>query len=929
MLRVVWAQVVRRRGRSLAVVAAIVVGAVSFSLLTSAVATSRLEVRGKVEANFRSAYDILVRPQNSLTPLERSDRLVQENYLSGIFGGITMRQYHEIKGLPGVSVAAPIAMVGYTLPSVNLRYAINKYVDPTKSQQLLRVDFRWHTDRGLTRTHDATRYFFVTHEPIGRGGSNYGAIRDPRTGRLVHVTGPFDDGYTNRTSAFENPPDLIPWSTATPGSLAHDYGLRRGQIGSNYLYLMPLMIAAVDPKAEAELVGLKNAVTSGRYLTEQDHVTERAANPGSVHPFKYRQIPMLISDRLTSDEGMSIVVSKVDTGLPESRLPGRLAARDSPSWVTHLPSHVLHRTRYPGRRIYRRMVTAYTHSRVVQWPAQYWSAGQVGYRQRPDGHLLPVPRHNGPFTWMDSSIGFFAPPEAADVGFRKLVVAEASNRISPLNVYNAPEPQVVGEFDPRKIEGFSKLSQVPLTTYYPPAAAPGDARTRHLLHGRSMLPNNNLAGYLQQPPLLLTNLRSLPAFYDHQAFTPLTDGEARGTPTAWKAPISVIRVRVAGVTGVDAASQARVRLVAEQIARRTGLDVDITVGSSPTPQLIDLPAGRFGRPPLTLREGWVKKGVAVRLLSAIDKKSLSLFALVLLVCALFLLNAVSAAVRSRAHELGVLSCLGWSRRHIFWLLESELVLTGLIAGLAGTGIATMLVLGLGLTVSWWQLALVTPVSVLLAALAGLPPTLRAARALPMQAVIPAVRTPRRAAHVTSITRLGLVGVGRTPGRSLLAAASLFVGVAALAGLLAIQKEFAHHAVGTLLGNVVAIQVRGVDLFAVMLVLALGGFTIADVAYLNISERRSEIGTLRATGWKEGHVRRLFATEALTIAGIGALAGALVGVTATRVLLDTDLDYLVRAAAIAAGGGLLAAVLALVVPLARLGHLAPAGMVDDG
>jgi ABC-type antimicrobial peptide transport system permease subunit len=428
--------------------------------------------------------------------------------------------------------------------------------------------------------------------------------------------------------------------------------------------------------------------------------------------------------------------------------------------------------------------------------------------------------------------------------------------------------------------------------------------------------------------LLLTNLRSLPAFYDSKAFTPLTNGEARGTPAKWSAPISVIRVRVAGVTGVDAASQARVRLVAEQIARQTGLDVDITVGSSPTPQVIDLPAGRYGRPDLTLREGWVKKGVAVELLSAIDKKSLSLFALVLLVCALFLLNAVTAAVRSRAAELGVLSCLGWSRRHIFWLLESELLLTGLVAGLAGTGIATLLVAALGLKVAVWQLVLVTPVSVLLAGLAGLPPTYRAARAVPMQAVLPSVRPPRRAARVTSITRLGLVGVGRTPGRSALAAASLFVGVAALAGLLAIQQQFAQHAVGTLLGNVVAIQVRGVDLFAVVLILSLGGFTIADVAYLNISERRGEIGTLRATGWTEQHVRRLFATEALTIAAVGAVTGALVGVTATGVLLHADVWILLRAALLAVGGGLLAAVLALIVPLVRLGRLAPAGMLEE-
>ncbi|MEO8034828.1 MAG: hypothetical protein ABI837_10390, partial [Acidobacteriota bacterium] len=45
-----------------------------------------------------------------------------------------------------------------------------------------------------------------------------------------------------------------------------------GQIGTNYFYSFPLMIAAIDPKAEAQLVGLKGAVTSGRYLTERDPI---------------------------------------------------------------------------------------------------------------------------------------------------------------------------------------------------------------------------------------------------------------------------------------------------------------------------------------------------------------------------------------------------------------------------------------------------------------------------------------------------------------------------------------------------------------------------------------------------------------------------------------------------------------------------------
>jgi hypothetical protein len=72
--------------------------------------------------------------------------------------------------------------------------------------------------------------------------------------------------------------------------------------------------------------------------------------------------------------------------------------------------------------------------------------------------------------------------------------------------------------------------------------------------------------------------------------------------------------------------------------------------------------------------------------------------------------------------------------------------------------------------------------------------------------------------------LGLVDVRRTPGRSALAATSLFVGVASLGTLVAVQQQFAHQALGSLLGNAVAVDVRGVDLLAVVMILLLGGFT---------------------------------------------------------------------------------------------------------
>lgn len=576
MLRVVWRQVTQRRGRSVAVVSAILVAAVSFSLLTSAVATSKLQVRGTVDENFRTAYDILVRPSGSRTALEVADGLVQENYLSGIFGGITMDQYRRIASLSGVEVAAPVAMVGYVLPALYVSIRIDEFVTPA-NQQLWVVSRSRQSDRGLSAYPDPDSYIYLTRRRVTYQDGEYGPTqRDPLTGKPVNACQSFLD-----------------------------------------------------------------------------------------------------------------------------------------------------------------------------------------------------------------------------------------------------------EAGPRSRRSTCK----------------------------------------------------------------------------------------------------RVRLVTEQIARQTGLDVDITIGSSPTPEFITLPGGEYGRPELTLREGWVSKGVTVELLSAIDRKSLVMFMLVLLTCLLFLFNATVAAVRTRRAELGVLACLGWPARRIFALLLAELVTTGLAAGVLGTIISAVLVTVLDLQVPWLQLALITPVATLLASLAGVGPAWTASSANPREAMQPSVRAPRRATNVRSVGRLALVGVGRWPGRTLLGAASLFVGVAALTGLVAVQAAFRGGVAGTLLRDVVAVQVRGVDYLAAALTIALGAFAVADIAYLNISERTNEIGTLRATGWGEQHLRRLFGTVALLTAAIGAGLGAATAVTAVTMLLPVP--WATALAAAAAATGLTAAAIALLVPLTSLNRLAPAAAIANG
>lgn len=899
MFRIVAVQALRRRGRSLAVVAAIVVAAVSFSLLTSAVATSQLQIHGTVQQNYRSAYDILVRPAGSRTKLEASQRLVQQNYLSGIYGGITMSQYRQIRQIPGVQVAAPIAMIGYLMPFENVSFPATPYLSG-KKDELLRVKVSEYGDNGLSRYPSPTEYVNVSN--VKNAPSVFGP--DSVCGMKFYQSLP------SQTSAFD-----LAAATSLGCYTTNPPTPHQGLIKIVVAYSFPVLLAAIDPVQEAKLVGLDHAMVNGRYLTSSDKTrTLRDAATNTT----WHQVPVLVANRPLTDASMTLQVQQLHVPHP-LQIGNKLTGPKPGRWLSSLNGTTVHTIHLNNTNQYNRMLQAY---RRTSGPVhdQFWSVGQVTYKRNPDGHLAPVPQVNrNPALWINPQVGFSAPQSNSDVGFRKLQVHYESNHVTG-EVFNSPSIRSIGTFDPSKIRGFSQLSKVPLTTYYPPEAAPGNPRTARLLHGKSLSPDNNIAGYLQQPPMMLTTIKSLHSFTDPVAFGDVTQFA--------KAPISVIRVRVAGVTGVDALSRARVRLAAERIARETGLNVDITMGSSPHQQLIDLPAGNFGRPPLVLSEGWVKKGIAVALLSAIDTKSLTLFGLVLLVCVLFLVNATMAAVRSRRTELGILSTFGWPTRRIFALLESELLLTGLIAGVLGTLVAVVIVTSLHFHLLWLQLSMITPVSMLLAGLAGLGPVWRASRPTPMQAVTPAVRSPRKASRVESIPRLALAGLRRWPGRTILGAASLFVGVAALTMLIAIQQAFQGGVVGTSLGNVVAVQVRGVDYLAAALTVGLGAFAIADITYLNINERKSEIAVLRATGWASAHVRRLFGLEAVLTASSGAVLGAALAVVATAAIFPISFDTALTAAAAAATVGIASAFVAVLVPLSQLTYIAPAHAVRE-
>jgi ABC-type lipoprotein release transport system permease subunit len=931
-----------RRDRAIALGAGILVASVSFSLLTAAASTSQLEVHGTVDAAARPAYDILVRPKGAADAIETQDNLVRDNYLAGTFGGISIAQWQKILALPNVTVAAPIANIGYVI----LQGVVTVPVGPLNNsapQQIFRINLTWKAANGLSTYPGGNDYVYYTPSAqfvYGEdmfGGNQVEQVVPGET-KPLKMCPPFQflDSPTGLNAGAEFGLWCFSGATPTVNSARNDYQL---QIAPSDLvtFSFPVMLSAIDPIQEAKLVGLSQTMVSGHYLSE----TQGLSPPIS----DFNGLPVIASSRTFLDESLTASVQKlvIPAGVDAAQ---QLANPDGTSvedFLRSLPASTVAKQTLSAQSSYSTVL------RQLQYPLRdeetndafdessiedYWTTSGVQYREN-GGVLTPVETSNPASVWDAGDNEFeyqlLAPPGNADTQFQKLTSVQGNGAYNFSTGYSGiVTPKLIGEFDPDKLPGFNPLSAVPLETYYPPVVTGANAASRKSLENQPLGPTMNLGGYVAQPPLLLTTLTAMEQMLSQSCYTvanKIVPSCTRYSTTDIAAPISAIRVRVANVHGFEPIDRARILAVATAIKKATGLQVDITAGSSPTTVDVDLPAGCCGEPALTVAEGWVRKGAALAVLNAVDAKSLVLFVLVLVVCVLFLANGAYASVRSRRTELGVLACLGWGRAALFRLVLGELALVGLATGVIGAALAEVLALALRLDLPWWHALLVVPIALGLACVAGIAPAYAATRGRPLDAVysVPGGGGRHRAIrHVSGIARVNLL---RRPARLISGALGLFIGVAAFAVLLAVQLAFQGQVVGTALGNLVSVQVRSVDLIAAVLALLLGAFSVADVLAVNLRDRAGEQAVLAATGWRPATLFRLAFTEGMVVGIVGAFAGGAVGL-ALAAILTGSATAVIPASVLAAVIGLFLVGAVLMVPAWQASQTAPAAALAE-
>lgn len=278
----------------------------------------------------------------------------------------------------------------------------------------------------------------------------------------------------------------------------------------------------------------------------------------------------------------------------------------------------------------------------------------------------------------------------------------------------------------------------------------------------------------------------------------------------------------------------------------------------------------------TVEEYWIKLGTQLRIYQETNRGTFYITIGLLAVGALFIGNTTYISATGRTREFSTLRSLGWRRGTVFRMSLAETMLISLTAGIVTAG-------GLGLIwllwdhkVEPWLLLLTIPLVILTFILGSLPPLIRTIFVRPLQGT--------RQGELRKVTAFGgsspfgfvLRGLASRPGRTLVTVCALSVPGMLMSFMYSVYFGVQTLLGETLLGEYMALELRGYHLVLNSMVFILAGLVVTDTLLINLRERRAEFGLLKAVGWRNGTMAGLMFWEGVGLGLIGGVIGVALG-----------------------------------------------------
>jgi hypothetical protein len=313
--------------------------------------------------------------------------------------------------------------------------------------------------------------------------------------------------------------------------------------------------------------------------------------------------------------------------------------------------------------------------------------------------------------------------------------------------------------------------------------------------------------------------------------------------------------------------------IAAQIERATGLRAEIVKGASPEPIRVDLPAGKYGRPALTVAEGWTVKGVTVHQEASVsaEDRSFAIIAILLLIGMSGIVFWITAA--NRQAELVTLRAIGWRTTDLERMLQSEVAL--ICSASMVLAVAATAAIGTLVSLSWLPTLAAGVSSGLLGALATFgvrwSPALR--RSAPAVGGSRLVRTPEQLLGLRSVAQTELMRGERLP--MAIIAVAIAGSLCLVGALTAVSAGFRNQLGQTALEVQLGITANAFHWALAAVAVASCFITIHLVVRIAYGRKRESLRVIRWCGWGTRELRLFVFVQTCVLTLVaGAIPAAL-------------------------------------------------------
>ncbi len=808
MVKFIFKQWLRHRERLLISVIGLMLISGTLIYLFSLTESTKETVSGKLQEKWESSYDLLVTPPDTVM---NKDNLMEPNFSLGINGGISYKQYEGIKSISGIETAAPISVLGY----VQLHITMDPF-QPDKPG-LYKTTTRKTHDNGLFTNKFPGEEIYRT--------VNWTVNRYPQFGAV-----PYDAGITLR---------------------------------------QPQLIVGIDPKEEAELVGLENAVAN-QYFGTSDKARKDTEFDRVFH------LPVLLNNRSFSNSTYKVTLEKLQIPFQTSKEQRQVAERVKKKGYEYLhtidtePVDTYKTSGKELEEIYFNNLNKPKEGTSIQVgnTGLYYEASTLDYAETKS----PFPKQ-----WAISykiaskklaSENEILQDTSLEYGFREVDLVEHEVNEEGVPLLPILRFDVVGQYNPEKLR-ISKdpLTKLPIQTYRPAEAnivlGPDNEPLNPI---QKMKGSGEPTGILSNPPNVLTTVKAAEV---------IKGGNS----------ISAIRIKVKGIEEIGNAAQGKLDEIKQEIVKQTGLQVTITRGSSPQPtitKVIDKDNEALG----WIEQPWIKLGQSITIFREISMGYSSILLAVLLIGTIYVFATSYVSYLANKKDYSIFLALGWRTNMLRNMMILEAIAFVILISLLAIVVEYILYLN-GANFNLAKIGLVSVASLVMFGLGMLIPLIRIGKLKPYQGIKSGEIGFKSKRFIKNKSIVGMVvnQVFQRPGRNLLSVLAIALPSTLLSFYLFVSFRLDGVLYTSYLGEFVAVEVNETYYFIMAAALLIGVLTTGKMMWQNIMERQNELAIFKSIGWKNRTVSLVIVLEGALIGFIAGLSGLLLSIGYIGIMYD--------------------------------------------